>query len=389
MKKILLCITGSIAAYKSADLASRLIQKGFDVHVVMTQNSTSFITPMVFETLTRNKVFVKLFQEDDHTHLTHITSAQDADLILIAPATYNIIGKAARGIADDLLSSILAAASPNKVIFAPAMNVDMYNNPILMENIKLLSGKGCQFIEPDEGMLACGVAGKGRMRSIEDILEVIEGFFSEKPLSGKTILITAGATREYIDPIRFLSNSSSGMMGLSLARACRNMGGKVRLIMANSILNTWDVEIKRVNTVKEMYESALESYQDADIIFAAAAVSDYKPKCYSPNKIKKSDKEMVIPLEMNTDILYELGKLKTDQILIGFAAESENIIENAVEKLERKNLDFIIANDLGNFASSTGSVTVISRKNIVSFPEQSKEMLAVGIVQSVLKEILR
>lgn len=390
MKKILLCITGSIAAYKSADLASRLTNKGYDVHVIMTRNSTKFITPMVFETLTKNRVYIELFQDDEYTHLTHINSAQEADLILVAPATYNIIGKMAQGIADDLLSSILAAASPNIVIMAPAMNVNMYNNQILTENIITLQKLGVSFIEPDEGMLACGDVGKGRMRNLPSILEYVDAFFCDKQLAGKNVLITAGATREYLDPIRFISNSSSGLMGLSLAKACRNMGAKVTLILANSHLNTETIKdetnIINVSSVKEMYEAATANYENADLVFAAAAVSDYRPKNYSQQKIKKADDTLVVEMERNTDILFELGKNKTHQKLIGFAAESEKLIENALKKLERKNLDMIIANGLSNFGSKSGGVTIISKDNITNIPEQDKETLAYEIVKAVVKE---
>jgi phosphopantothenoylcysteine decarboxylase / phosphopantothenate---cysteine ligase len=390
MKKILLCITGSIAAYKSADLASQLVSKGYDVHVIMTRNSTKFITPMVYETLTKNRVYIELFQDDEYTHLTHISSAQEADLILVAPATYNILGKMASGIADDLLSSILAAAAPNKVIMAPAMNVNMYNNQVLTENIKTLQKLGVSIIEPDEGMLACGDIGKGRMRNLPSILEYVDAFFCEKLLLGKNILITAGATREYLDPIRFISNSSSGLMGLSLAKACRNMGAKVKLILANNQLNTetinTEINIINVSSVQEMYEAATTNYNNADLVFAAAAVSDYKPKNYSQQKIKKADDTLMVEMERNTDILYELGKNKTHQKLIGFAAESENLLENALKKLERKNLDMIIANGLSNFGSKSGGVTIISKDNITNIPEQDKETLAYEIVKAVVKE---
>lgn len=390
MKKILLCITGSIAAYKSVDLASRLTSKGYDVHVIMTKNSTKFISPMVFETLTKNRVYIELFQDDEYTHLTHISSAQEADLILVAPATYNIIGKMAQGIADDLLSSILAAASPEKVIMAPAMNVNMYNNKVLSENIKNLQKLGVSFIEPDEGMLACGDVGKGRMRNLPSIIEYVDAFFCEKLLTDKNVLITAGATREYLDPIRFISNSSSGLMGFSIAKACRNMGAEVTLILANSHLNTEtikdEINIIKVSSVKEMYEAATANYENADLVFAAAAVSDYKPRNYSQQKIKKADDTIIVEMERNTDILYELGKNKTSQILIGFAAESENLLENALKKLERKNLDMIIANGLSNFGSKSGGVTIISKDNTTNIPEQDKEKLAYEIVKAVVKE---
>ncbi len=385
MKKILLCITGSIAAYKSADIASKLVSKGYDIHVIMTKNSTKFISPMVLETLTKNRVYTELFQDDEYTHLTHISSAKEADLILVAPATYNIIGKTANGVADDLLSSILAAAPANKVVFAPAMNVNMYNNPILTDNINTLTKGGYTFIEPDDGMLACGDLGKGRMKNIPSILEFVDSYFCEKILYGKNIVITAGATREYLDPIRYISNSSSGLMGLSLAKASRNMGANVTLIMANSALTTDNINIINVATVNEMYDSVLEFYPTADILFSAAAVSDYGPINYSSQKIKKSDITLTLELKKNTDILFELGKLKSKQILIGFAAESENLYENALKKLELKNLDMIIANGLENFGSTSGSVNIITKANIINIPQQDKESLAEEIVIEIVK----
>lgn len=386
-KKILLCITGSIAAYKSADIASKLISNGYDVYVVMTHNATKFISPMVFETLTKNKVYVDLFKDEEHTHVTHISYATECDLVLVAPATYNIIGKAACGIADDLLSSILAAAVCNKVIYAPAMNVNMYNNPALVKNIKVLSERGSTFIEPEEGMLACGVSAKGRLKNVSSIIEAVDAFFCEKLLNGKRITITAGATREYIDPIRFISNSSSGLMGLSLAKACRNMGASVTLILANSQLLADGIQIINVSKVKEMYEAVLGIYEKSDMVFAAAAVSDYKPAVYSETKIKKSSDTLYLEFERNTDILYELGKLKKNQILIGFAAESNNIVENARDKLIKKNLDIIIANDLSNFSSKEGKVTLVSADKAIELEKQPKELLAYEIVRKVLEHL--
>lgn len=386
-KKILLCITGSIAAYKSADIASKLISNGYDVYVVMTHNATKFISPMVFETLTKKKVYVDLFKDEDHTHVTHISYATECDLVLVVPATYNIIGKAACGIADDLLSSILAATTCNKVIYAPAMNVNMYNNPALVNNIKILSERGSFFIEPEEGMLACGVSARGRLRNISSILETVDSFFCVKLLKGKKITITAGATREYIDPIRFISNSSSGLMGLSLAKACRNMGALVTLILANSELEAEGINIIKVSTVKEMYEAVLSEYENSDMVFAAAAVSDYKPSAYSESKIKKNTDKLNIELVKNTDILFELGKLKKNQILVGFAAESNNIVENARIKLAKKNLDAIIANDLSNFSSKEGKVSVVTADKIIELERQPKEMLAYEIVRKVLDNL--
>jgi len=384
-KMITLGVTGSIAAYKGADIASGLVRMGYDVHVVMTKNATKFIAPLVFETLTKNKVYVDMFEDEDHSRVTHIYLATESDLVLVAPATYNIIGKAAAGIADDLLSSVLAASSCSKIMFAPAMNVNMYNNPAMTENIKILKERGCGFIEPDEGMLACGVSAKGRLRNVPSILEAVEGFFQEKLLTGKKVLITAGATREYIDPIRFISNKSSGLMGVSLAKACRDMGAEVVLILANSGLEADGVRIVKVDTVEDMYQAALREYENTDIVFAAAAVSDYKPETYSKSKLKKTEQDFSINFKLNTDILMELGKRKKQQLLVGFAAESENLHENALSKLEKKNLDMIIANDLSNFASEEGKVWVISRAKVAELDRKPKKELAYDIVRTVLE----
>jgi len=385
-KKIMLGVTGSIAAYKSADIARELVRTGYEVFVVMTKNATKFISPMTLETLTGNKVYVDMFDDEDHTKVTHIKIATEFDLFLIAPATYNIIGKAANGIADDLLSTVIAAADPQKVIYAPAMNVNMFNNPVYQGNVKNLEAMGSTFISPDEGMLACGVYAKGRLRNIPDILDRVEIFFCDKPLKGKKVLITAGATREFIDPIRYISNTSSGLMGVSIAKACRNMGADVTLILANSEYNVSSVNVVRTQTVQEMYSAVIKYYNETDIVFSAAAVSDYKPQKYSSSKIKKSDSVFTVNFQKNTDILYELGNLKKNQTLIGFAAESENLRANALKKLNNKNLDFIIANDLSNFSSKDGKVCVIDSNDCVELDVFPKEQLAYEIIKkTVLK----
>ncbi len=384
-KKIVLGVTGSIAAYKSADIASTLVRMGYNVQVVMTSSAAKFIAPLTFEALTKNKVYVDMFEDEDHDKVTHIALATESDLILIAPATYNIIGKAACGIADDLLSSIIAAAPRDKVVFAPAMNVNMYNNPVLMENRSKLAEYGASFIEPEEGMLACGVKAKGRLRKVPAIIDAVEGFLAEKPLKGLKVMITAGATREYIDPIRFISNTSSGLMGVSLAKVCRKMGAEVTLIIANSPYEAEGIRIIRVDTVAEMYEAVLREFPDSNLVFSAAAVSDFKPKTVNPSKLKKHDSKLLIELEENTDILFILGTLKKNQILVGFAAESENLFDNALGKLERKNLDLIIANDLSNFSSTEGKVWIISREKTVELEKKHKEELAYDIVCKVIE----
>lgn len=384
-KRVLLGVTGSIAAYKSAEIASGLVKTGYEVSVVMTKNATKFITPLTLETLTKNKVYVDMFEDEDHRQVTHIALATESDLILIAPATYNLIGKAANGIADDLLSSTLAAANYQKVMLAPAMNVNMFNNPINIANMDKLRKLGCQFIEPDEGLLACGTTAKGRLREIPAILEAVDFFFCEKLLVNHHVLISAGATREFIDPIRYLSNTSTGRMGISLAKACRDMGAKVTLVLANSALDVNGVNLIRVSTVAAMHQVMLEQYESANLVFAAAAVSDYKPKTYSRSKIKKSGEALTIDLEPNTDILLNLGQLKKHQTLVGFAAESDDLFQNALTKLKKKNLDFIIANDLSNFAANDGKVWVVSADQTVELERKPKEALAYDIVKTIIK----
>ncbi|HBP37796.1 MAG TPA: bifunctional phosphopantothenoylcysteine decarboxylase/phosphopantothenate--cysteine ligase CoaBC [Clostridiales bacterium] len=382
-KKITLGVTGSIAAYKAAELASALTQAGHDVHAVLTRNAASFISPLTFATLTHNKAHTDMFADEDHTRVTHIDLGTTSDLILIAPATYNILGKAAHGIADDLLSSILAAAAPDKVLFAPAMNVNMYQNPACQASVAALLQRGCQFVEPEAGMLACGVMAKGRLAKVPAILEAVEAFFCPKTLAGKTILITAGATREYLDPIRFLSNSSSGRMGVALARACRNRGASVTLLLANSALDLDGVNLVRVDTVAEMADAVRRLFGACDWLIAAAAVSDFRPADRSPVKIKKNSAGLILNLEPTTDILQEISRLRTKQKLIGFAAESENLLENARLKLKKKNLDLVVANYLDNFASPTGRVWLVAPDQAVELPEQPKETLAEAIVDGI------
>ncbi|HBQ64248.1 MAG TPA: bifunctional phosphopantothenoylcysteine decarboxylase/phosphopantothenate--cysteine ligase CoaBC [Clostridiales bacterium] len=387
-KRVVLGVTSSIAAYKAAEVASRLVKQGCDVHVVLSANAVRFITPLTFETLTQNRVYTHMFEDEDHTRVTHIHLATTSDLILVCPATYNIIGKAASGIADDLLSSILAAAPAEKVMFAPAMHTNMYSNPILKENIRRLKASGCHFIPPGEGLLACGAMGRGRLREPDEILEEVEQFFCEKPLKGKRVLITAGATREYIDPIRFLSNSSSGTMGISLARACRNLGAEVTLILANSPLEADGIHLVRVETVTQMLEAVMEAYAESDLVFAAAAVSDFKPVSVSSQKIKKDQGPLKLEFALNTDILYSMGMQKNRQILVGFAAESahdgtEGVLERAREKLKKKNLDAIIANELSNFNTADGKVWVVTAKDTRFLDIKPKQELAYQILEAL------
>lgn len=387
MKNVLLGVTGGIAAYKSANIVSLLKKRGYNVKVIMTENATKIITPLTLETLSRNRVYVDMWDKTPHFEVEHISLADWADVILVAPATYNIVGKIANGIADDMLTTVISA-SRKKVYFALAMNVNMYENPILKENIEKLKRYGYKFIEADEGFLACNVNAKGRLKDEKEIVEILEKGNQEieKTLKGRKLLITAGRTEEAIDPIRYLSNRSSGQMGYSLAKAGVELGAEVILISGPTNLPK-PVGIKEfvpVRSAQEMYEACIERFSNVDIAVACAAVADYKPKYYSQEKIKKKDGELTIVLDRNPDILFEMGKLKKEQILIGFAAETENILENAFGKLKRKNLDMIVANDARNMQKETNKIFIIkSEESIEELEEKSKEELAYDILNRI------
>ena len=398
MKNILVGVTGGIAAYKSAGIVSLLKKKGYNVKVVMTENATKIIGPLTLETLSRNRIYVDMWDSNPHYEVEHISLADWADMVLIAPATYNIIGKVANGIADDMLTTILAAVSVRKpVFFALAMNVNMYENPILKENINKLNSFGYRFIDAEEGLLACNYSAKGRMSEPEDIVEEIERYsiFSkienfETVLKGKKILITSGRTKENIDPIRYLSNNSSGKMGYSLAQAAVDLGAEVTLIsgptdlkVPNGLENFISVE-----SALEMYEKVDEYFKNIDIFIACAAVADYRPKEYKKEKIKKSDSDLVIELVRNPDILLEMSKKKEKQLLIGFAAETNDIKENALKKLEKKNLDIIVANNASVMGSDENVIEIIKKdRTSVEISQKSKMELAYDILREVIFEL--
>lgn len=389
MKNILLGVTGGIAAYKSANIVSLLKKKGYNVKVIMTKNATEIITPLTLETLSRERVYVSMWDRTPHFEVEHISLAQWADVVLVAPATYNIVGKIANGIADDMLSTVISATK-SPVFFALAMNVNMYENPILIENIKKLKKYNYNFIESDEGFLACNVNAKGRLKSEVEIVSILEKYFEEKEvdkyLIGKKILITAGRTEEAIDPVRYISNRSSGQMGYSLAIAARNLGAEVILVSGPTELDIPEGLTKfiKVRSAQEMYEAAVKEFETVDIAIACAAVADYKPKVYSTEKIKKKDGDMSIILDRNPDILYEMGKLKKKQFLIGFAAETENIVENALGKLKRKNLDMIVANNATNMQKKTNEILIIkNQEDIKEMPEKEKSQLAYDILKEI------
>lgn len=389
MKNILLGVTGGIAAYKSANIVSLLKKKGYNVKVIMTENATEIITPLTLETLSRERVYVSMWDRTPHFEVEHISLAQWADVVLIAPATYNIIGKIANGIADDMLSTVISATK-SPVFFALAMNVNMYENPILKENIEKLKKYNYNFIESDEGFLACNVNAKGRLKNEAEIVSVLEKYFEEKEtdkyLTGKKILITAGRTEEAIDPVRYISNRSSGQMGYSLATAAQKLGADVILVSGPSELDIPEGLKKfiKVRSAQEMYDAAVKEFETVDIAIACAAVADYKPKVYSTEKIKKKDEDMTIILDRNPDILFEMGKLKKKQFLIGFAAETENIIENALGKLKRKNLDMIVANNAVNMQKKTNEIFIIKKdEDMKEIPEKEKSQLAYDILKEI------
>ena len=395
MKNILLGVTGGIAAFKSASIVSLLKKKGYDVKVVMTKNATNIIGPLTLETLSRNRIYVDMWDTNPHYEVEHISLADWADMVLIAPATYNIIGKVANGIADDMLTTIISAVSIRKpVFFALAMNVNMYENPILKENIDKLKSYGYRFIEVEEGLLACNYVAKGRMTEPEDIVAEIERYdiYSKienfnTALKDKKVLITSGRTKENIDPIRYLSNNSSGKMGYSLAQAAIDLGAEVTLISGPT-----NLEIPKglksfvsVESALEMYEKVNQYFGDTDIFIACAAVADYRPKEYKKEKIKKSDSDLILELVRNPDILFEMGKKKDKQLLIGFAAETNDIKENALKKLEKKNLDFIVANNASTMGNNTNTVEII-RKNKTSIKINQKNKIE--LAYDILKEII-
>ena len=389
MKNVLIGVTGGIAAYKAANIVSKLKKKGYDVKVIMTENATKIITPLALETLSKNRVYVDMWDKTPHFEVEHISLAEWADVVLVAPATYNIVGKVANGIADDMLSTVISATT-KPVYFALAMNVNMYNNPILRENVEKLKRYGYRFIEADEGFLACNVNAKGRLKNEDEIVKIVEDDMMaetvEKTLAGKKVLITAGRTEEPIDPVRYLSNRSSGQMGYSLAKAAVKMGGEVTLISGPTNLPRPEglKEFVQVRSANEMYEAAIERFPKMDVAVACAAVADYKPKTYSTEKIKKKDEDLVIVLDRNPDILFEMGKIKDKQFLVGFAAETQNIVENALGKLKKKNLNMIVANNAHNMQKSTNEILIIKNENdIKSLPEESKEKLAYSILKEV------
>ncbi|MBQ4061725.1 MAG: bifunctional phosphopantothenoylcysteine decarboxylase/phosphopantothenate--cysteine ligase CoaBC [Christensenellaceae bacterium] len=364
-RRIVLAVTGGIAAYKSATITSLLKKSGADVKVAMTENACRFISPITFETLSKNAVVTDTFDRSRPYDVEHISTAKFAEVIIVAPATANMIAKAAHGIADDFISTMLLAATC-PVVFAPAMNTAMYNNPATQENLSVLKSRGTLFIEPGSGLLACGDVGSGRMCEPEEIVEYIDRLLNKRnDLSGKNVLITAGPTIEDIDDVRYLTNRSSGKMGYALAQAAISRGAEVTLISGPVYITPpAGAKVINIRSAKGMKEAVLEHAASADIIIKAAAVADYTPKTKYDGKIKKSG-DMTLELTRTVDIMAELGKLKSHQILVGFAAEAADLINNAQGKLEKKNMDLICANDISRsdigFAGDQNALSLLFR----------------------------
>ncbi|WP_415313434.1 bifunctional phosphopantothenoylcysteine decarboxylase/phosphopantothenate--cysteine ligase CoaBC [Clostridium perfringens] len=384
-KCVVVGVSGGVAVYKALDVISRLRKKDVEVHVIMTKSATEFVTPLSFQSLSQNMVITDMFAEPKAWEIQHISLAKKADLMLIVPATANIIGKVANGIADDMLSTtIMATKAP--VVFCPAMNTNMYENPIVQRNISLLKELGYEFIEPASGRLACGDEGKGKLQDTEIIAEeTLRRLHSTKDLLGKKVVVTAGPTMVPIDPVRILTNRSSGKMGYSIAEEARDRGAEVVLISGpTSLRKPNGIKVIDIKTNEDMFNAIKNEFKDADIVIKSAAVADYKAKNYSNEKIKKTGDDLNLIFERDRDILKTLGDMKENQILVGFAAESSNLKENAKGKLERKNLDYIVANDISNqetgFASDENKVTIISKSGEeVSLEKMSKREVAKNI----------
>lgn len=388
-KCIILGVTGGIAAYKAAELLRLLVKAGAEVQVIMTRSAREFVAPLTFQTLSGNPVHTELFSLIQEQEIGHISLADRADLVLVAPATANLIGKVAAGLADDLLTTAIMATKAT-VVFAPAMNTNMWENPLYRENQARLERLGYRFIEPVCGSLACGWEGQGKLPDPLEIFDEVRVLLGSRELAGKTVVVTAGPTREELDPVRFLSNHSSGKMGYAIARAARDKGARVILISGPVGLTApRQIALVRVTSADEMRQAVLQHAEAADVIIKAAAVADYRPVVRSERKTKKGGNErMVIDLERNPDILAELGRAKGSRILVGFAAETDDLLANARQKLEGKNLDLIVANDIteegAGFDGDTNIVRLLTPDGKVeSLPQMSKEAVASVLLDKV------
>jgi phosphopantothenoylcysteine decarboxylase/phosphopantothenate--cysteine ligase len=392
-KCVVVGITGSIAAYKAIDLVSNLKKKGADVHCVMTESAQKFLTPLTLRTLSQNPVITEMFAEPQQWNVEHVGLAEAADLIMVVPATANLIGKICSGLADDFLTTmVMATKAP--VLLAPAMNHQMYLNSIVQENIACLKKRGYVFVGPGYGILACGTKGQGRLIELEVILgKAEELLIQDKPLRGKKVLVTAGPTREPLDPVRFLTNKSSGRMGYAVAKQAYLLGAEVLLISGPTEIKPFPgVKQLKIETAQEMYQAVFAHWEDCQVIIKTAAVADYRPKVKSAEKIKKQSGELILELTRNPDILAELGKKKKEQILVGFAAETEKMLASAAEKAAKKNLDFIVANDVtqegAGFACDTNIVSfVFPDGKVKNLGKMSKDDVAKLILQEVIKKM--
>ncbi len=391
-KTVVLGVTGSIAAYKMANLTSMLMKLHCDVHVIMTKNATNIINPITFETLTGHKCLVDTFDRNFNYNIEHVALGDKADLMLVAPASADVIGKLAGGIADDMLTTTALACRCRKLV-APAMNTNMYENPIVQHNLQRLRDFGMEVIEPDTGILACKAVGKGKLPSEEILLEyVLREIHLEKDLEGKKVLVTAGATREAIDPVRFITNHSTGKMGYALAKVAMYRGAEVTLVSAPTQLPPpICVNLVRVESAEDMFREVKKLAPDMDIIIKAAAVADFTPVEYHEEKIKKKEGESTLELKRTQDILAYLGaRRRQGQYICGFSMETENMIENSQQKLKDKHVDLIVANNLNTegagFGSDTNIVTLIMEEGLVELPCMSKEEVAATIFDVIVKK---
>ena len=390
-KTILLGVTGSIAAYKIASLASMLVKQHANVHVIMTKNATNFIHPITFETLTGNKCLVDTFDRNFEFQVEHVSLAKQADVALVAPASANVVGKLAHGIADDMLTTArLACKAP--ILVSPAMNTNMYENPIVQDNLRTLQRYGMKVITPASGYLACGDTGAGKMPEPETLFAHVEAEIAcEKDLAGKRVLVTAGATQESLDPVRYLTNHSTGKMGYAIAKAAMLRGARVTLVSAPTNLTApLNTELAPVVSAQDMFEAVESHFDDTDILIMAAAVADYRPKEFVDHKIKKKEGDNTLELARTTDILGTLGARKrADQFICGFSMETENLLENSAQKLQKKNLDMIVANNLrtqgAGFGTETNVVTLIRPDDMIELPIMSKLDVAHRILDQIVK----
>lgn len=393
-KNVVLAVTGSIAAYKIANLCSMLKKLNCNVNVLMTKNATNFINPITFETLTGNKCIVDTFDRNFEYSVEHISLAKQTDVVLIAPASANVIGKIANGIADDMLTTTVMACTCKKII-APTMNTNMYLNPIVQDNIQKLKHYGMEIITPDTGMLACGDIGEGKMPSEQELLEyILKEIAFKKDMEGLNVLVTAGPTREKIDPVRYISNHSTGKMGYAIAKHCMLRGANVTLVTGKTSTTLPPfVNVIEIDSAKDMYEAVKSYYEVQHIIIKAAAVADYCPMNVSEEKVKKKDDDLSISLKRTDDILQFLGNnRKIGQFLCGFSMETENMLENSKAKLEKKHVDMIVANNLkqegAGFGTDTNVVTFITKSDVVELPIMSKEEVSEKLIDYILKQTI-